>query len=129
MEIIKKIKNKEEISDEDQKFIELWLEKCIDKKKIFDELKIDEIYSAKDNSIKSLDDLCQKISNGVEISGVQCPVYVVKEGTIENYAGGIKHSKSGAFKLLNKIKTYITENKSDDPKIEELKQIVSKMLE
>jgi putative ATP-dependent endonuclease of the OLD family len=40
LEIIKKIKNKEEISEDDQKFIEIWLEKCIDKRKIFDELKI-----------------------------------------------------------------------------------------
>ncbi|MDP2947351.1 MAG: AAA family ATPase [Nanoarchaeota archaeon] len=129
LEIIKKIKNKEEISEDDQKFIEAWLEKCVDKKKIFDELKIDEIYSETDNSITSLEKLCEKIANGSEISKVQCPVYVIKEGTIENYDEGIKHSKNGAFKLLNKIKIYIEKNKIDDPKIEELKIIVSKILE
>lgn len=129
LEIINKIKNKEAISEDDQKFIELWLEKCIDKKKIFDELKIDEIYKETDNSITSLNTLCEKIAGGLKISGVQCPVYLIKEGTIENYAEGIKHSKNGAFKLLNKIKTYIEENKTDDPKIEELKTIVGKILE
>ena len=129
LEIIKKIKSNEAISDDDQKFIDVWLEKCIDKKKIFDELKIDEIYKETDNSITSLDTLCEKIADGLEISGVQCPVYAIKEGTIENYAEGIKHSKNGVFKLLNKIKTYIEENKTDDPKIEELKTIVGKILE
>lgn len=128
LEIIKKIKNKEEISEDGQKFIELWLEKCIDKKKIFDELKINEIYSAIDNSIVSVDTLCEKIANGLEISGVQCPIHVIKEGTIENYAKGIKHSKNGAFKLLNQIKTYIAQDKTDDPKIEELKNIVQTIL-
>jgi hypothetical protein len=76
-----------------------------------------------------LDALCEKIASGLEISGVQCPVYAIKEGTIENYAEGIKHSKNGAFKLLSKIKTYIEENKTDNPKIEELKTIVGKILE
>jgi predicted ATP-dependent endonuclease of OLD family len=128
LEIIKKIKTKEAVSDEEQKFIELWLEKCIDKKEVFNELKVDEIYTSTDNSIKTLKDLCLKIADGLEVSGVQCPIYVLKEGTIENYAEGIQHSKNGSFKLLNIIKTYIAENKSDDPKIEELKQIVSNIL-
>lgn len=128
LEIIKKIKNKEEISEDDQKFIEVWLEKCIDKKKIFDELKIDEIYKETDSSITSLDTLCGKIASGLKVSGVQCPIYIIKEGTIENYAEGIKHSKIGAFKLLNNIKTYIEDNKTDDPKIEELKKIVRQIM-
>jgi len=129
LEIIKKIKNAEEISAEDQKFIELWLEKCIDKKKIFDKLKINEIYSATNDSIKDLNNLCQELVKGPEIRGVKCPVYILNEGAIENYAEGIKHSKSGAFKLLNEIKSYITKNKSDNPKIEELKQIVNNILQ
>lgn len=128
LEIVKKIKSKEEISEDEQKFIELWLEKCIDKKKIFDELNVSEIYSATDKSIVSLDTLCEKIAGGLEVSGIQCSIHVIKEGRIENYAEGIKHSKNGAFKLLNKIKTYIAENKTDDTKIEELKKIVVKIL-
>lgn len=129
LEIIKKIKSKEELSVDEQEFIEMWLEKCIDKKKIFDELKINEIYSKIDKSIVSLDTLCEKFESELEVDRVKCPIYVVKEGTIENYADGIKHSKSGAFKLLNKIKAYINENKTDDQKIEELKKIVRKILE
>jgi predicted ATP-dependent endonuclease of OLD family len=128
LEIVKKIRSKEEISDDEQKFIELWLEKCIDKKKIFDEFNISEIYSATDNSIVSLGTLCEKIASGLEIGSVKCSIYVLKEGTIENYAEGIKHSKNGAFKLLNKIKTYIDENKTTDPKIEELKKIVMQIM-
>lgn len=128
LEIIQKIKNKEETTKKEQKFIELWLEKCVDKKKIFSELKIDEIYSATDISIKSSDDLCQKIANGLEINDIQCPVYILKEGTIENYSEGIKHDKKGAFKLLNKIKSYIEENQTDNPKIEELKGIIQSII-
>ncbi len=127
-EIIKKIKNNKKISEHDQKFIEVWSEKCIDKKKIFDELNICEIYSTTDTSIVSLDVLCEKIASGLEVDGVKCPIYVIKEGTIENYAEGVKHGKNGAFKLLDKIKTYIEENKTDDPKIEELKAIAKGIL-
>jgi len=123
LEIIRKIKGKEEISEDEQKFIELWLEKCIDKKKIFDELKIDEIYSETDGSIISLDALCQKIASGLEINGISCPIYVLQEGAIEDYAEGIKHSKTGALKLLARIKSYTGNNQSNDPKIEELKRI------
>ena len=128
LKIIKKIKNKEEIGEDEQKFIELWLEKCIDKKKIFDGLKIDEIYKETDSSITTLDTLCEKIASGLEIEKVKCPVYVIKEGTIENYTEGIKHSKNGAFKLLSKIKSYIEGKKTDDPKIEELKEIIKNIL-
>lgn len=129
LEIIKKLKNKEEIGEEDHEFIELWLEKCVNKKKIFHSLRISEIYSKVDNSITSLDILCEKIANGLETNGVRCPIYVIKEGIIENYADGIQHNKNGAFALLKKIKTYMEEKKTNDPKIEELKLIVRKILD
>lgn len=128
LEIIIKIKRKGKIDKDEQKFIELWLEKCIDKKKIFNELKINEIYCKTDKSIISLDSLCEKIANGLDINGVHCPIYVIKKGTIESYAEGIKHNKYGAFKLLKKVKTYIENGSSDDEKIEELKSVVNTIL-
>lgn len=127
LEIIKKIKNREEVSEKDQQFIEVWLEKCIDKKKIFIELEIGKVYNDFDKTITTLDVLCNKIESSL-IDGVECPVYVTKEGTIENYAEDIKHSKDGAIKLLSKVKGYVEANQIDDPKIEELKTIVSKII-
>jgi 3-phosphoglycerate kinase len=64
----------------------------------------------------------------VKVGEVQCSIYIIKEGVIEDYADGIQHNKNGAFTLLNNIKTYTGENKTDDPKIEELKEIVEKII-
>lgn len=128
LEIVRKVKNKKEISSDEQTFIESWFEKCIDKKKIFDELKIDKIYEPTDRSIVSLKTLCEKIAtSGLKVGGVKCPIYIIREGTIENYAEDIKHGKNGAFKLLGKIKEYIKSGKNNNQKIEELKDIILKV--
>jgi predicted ATP-dependent endonuclease of OLD family len=128
LEIIKKIENGEAINADDQKFVELWLEKCIDKKKIFSELDIESIYTTVDTSIKNLGNICEKVKTEFKIEEIECPVYILEEGTIENYANEIGHDKNGALKLLKEIKLYMEAQRNNNPKIEGLKKIAQSII-
>ena len=126
-QILQKLKTEENIDTKDRTFISLWSEKCIDKKKIFGELQIDRIYKDKDAYIKTLNHLCERINIALAES-ISCPVHILRRGSIEDYADDMSHSQDGALGFLGTIRAYIEEGRTDDTRIEELKDIVGEIL-
>ncbi len=124
-EIVSKIQDEKALSSNDKNFISHWLEKCIDQKKILDELNIAETYKESNLTINSLSDIVSKLKSGISFDNVCCPVFILDKGSIENYCNDTSHSIKGALKFLSELKTYFRDNKNDNPKFESSKSIVS----
>ncbi len=114
LKIVKKLNGKENLNELDEKFLEHWLEKCVDVEKIIGEANIEEIYKSKDSTIKSIKDILDKLSQGVVIESEKCPVYILESGKIEDYyeeGGKNKKGKGIALEFLSSLKKYIKEKK------------------
>ena len=124
--IAQRIAAGETINEEEQNFVCLWAEKCIDKKQVFEELQIQDLYSEKDSSISMVEDICKKIKIPYN-ERAHCFVHVLRRGSIEDYANNMQHAQSGALNFLKEIQTYIEGESSSNENIEELKEAITAM--
>ena len=127
LEIVNKIKQNEGLNETDENFISHWLDKCLDQGKILAELNISEIFP-EDQKIASLDDMISKLKEGVLFDGCSHHIFVLKRGSIEDYCDNMLHSKKGALDFLKKLKGYVQSNATNNPKFEELKNVMLEVL-
>lgn len=128
LDIVCRIDKEEELDESDKNFISHWINKCIDKRKILNELNISEVYKDNNSSISSLEDIASKLKSGIPFDNNSCPIFILNEGSLEDYCENISHGKKGALKFLSELKAYFRNGEADNSRFESLKNIVSEFL-
>lgn len=121
-------------NQEDEDFLNFWINKATDKEKIFnEEFKGTFNKSAfKKFKLENYDKIFSYLAEHYHFvhntQHYSPKVFILSEGSLENYFPGISHSIKGAMDGLELLKEYMNEGRDDNPKIEELKYIFQNII-